>query len=288
MRRGMLEELNKSGLSVTDIANQSWCEYKVYLSGIEKEKTTRAMQRGTMVHKMLQKEVYKELSVEPVKYPDVFYKNAYENIMTLKSLLENGKGRELKIFGDIDGFVVRGIVDELVIEDGNVVVVENKTTEAESHKELRRRPHIVQVMLYKMLIDEIISKRYTFRKYYDSNNVGDMRLSPAFAEGLKSIGIKEEMMNIGAICSNMFDAFYALPKISDSLIVKYMNPEGSEVTEEIRIKYNAEELRKTLANDLLFWDKKRAPLPVPKEESWKCERCWFLKIKKCNFGLSYF
>ena len=132
MRKGILEELNKSSVTVTDIANQSWCEYKVFLSCTQKEGQTKAMRIGEAIHMNLQKEVYKELSVEPVNYPDVFYKNAYENILTMKSVVENGKGRELKIEGDIDGFTIRGKIDELLVENGETVIVENKTTNREN------------------------------------------------------------------------------------------------------------------------------------------------------------
>ena len=117
MRKGILEELNKSSVTVTDIANQSWCEYKVFLSCTQKEGQTKAMRIGEAIHMNLQKEVYKELTVEPVNYPDVFYKNAYENILTMKSVVDNGKGRELKIEGDIDGFTIRGKIDELLVEN---------------------------------------------------------------------------------------------------------------------------------------------------------------------------
>ena len=284
MRKGILEELNKSGISVTDMANQSWCEYKVYLSCIEKEKPTKAMEKGTMIHRKLQKEVYKELVVEPVTYPDVFYKNAYENIMTLKSLVENGKGRELKISGEIDGFTIRGQVDELMLQGEETVIIENKTSRNENHKEMYGDVHSVQVMLYRLMFDDIISKRFTFKKYYDSNSVYRMKLSPQFIEGLRGIGIKDELIGIGTICSNMFDAFYSIPKMSDRLMIRYMD-QGGGFIDEVEVNYDRQRLMKIIEKDMGFWKKEREPEPVRKEESWKCRHCYFLN--KCKFGLSY-
>ena len=44
-----------------------------------------------------------------------------------------------------------------------------------------------------------------------------MKLSPQFIQGLKEIGIKDDMINIGAICLSMFEGYQQLPKISDTL-----------------------------------------------------------------------
>ena len=290
MRKGILEELNKSSVTVTDIANQSWCEYKVFLSCTQKEGQTKAMRIGEAIHMNLQKEVYKELSVEPVNYPDVFYKNAYENILTMKSVVDNGKGRELKIEGDIDGFTIRGKIDELLVENGETVIVENKTTNRENgtHMDALREMHSVQAMVYRMLFKDILEKRYTFKRYYDTNGVSRMKLSPQFVQGLKEIGIKDDMINIGAICLSMFEGYQQLPKISDTLMIRYLDRGSREVIEEVRIKYDAQWLKKILDRDFLFWNKKKSPEPVPKEESWKCKSCYFLKINKCQFGASYF
>jgi hypothetical protein len=289
MRKGILEELNKSSITVTDLANQSWCEYKVYLSCTQKEKQTYAMRAGEAVHMNLQKEVYKELSVEPVNYPDVIYKNAYESIMTMNSVIDNGKGRELKIEGDIDGFTIRGKIDELIAENGQTVIVENKTVNGSSgaHNNAIREMHSVQAMVYRLMLKNIIEKRYTFKKYYDSNRISGMKLSPQFIQGLKDIGMKEDMINIGAICLNMFEAYARLPKISDDLIIRYIDRESKSIVEEVRLKYDHAWLSKILQKDLLFWNKQKAPEPVPKEESWRCRSCYFLKIKKCSFGISY-
>ena len=289
MRKGILEELNKSSVTVTDIANQSWCEYKVYLSCTQKEEQTKAMRIGETIHANLQKEVYKELTVEPVTYPDIFYKNAYENIMTMNSIVEGGKGRELKIEGDIDGFTIRGKIDELLVENGETVIVENKTTLKESggHNDTMHEMHSVQAMVYRLMFKDILDKRYTFKRYYDTNGVGRMKLSPTFIHGLKEIGIRDDMINIGAICLSMFESYQKLPKISDTLIIRYLNRMSREVVEEVRIKYDAAWLKKILDRDFEFWNKNRGPEPVSKEESWRCRSCYFMKIRKCQFGISY-
>jgi len=85
----------------------------------------------------------------------------------------------------------------------------------------------------------------------------------------------------------MFDAFFELPKVSDTLIIRYIDRGNKDISEEVRIKYDEKWLKGILGKDFLFWNKKKSPEPVPKEESWKCRSCYFLKINKCQFGANY-
>ncbi len=199
-RQNALQRLNKKSISAKDIANQFWCEKQMELYYTNGEKQTYVMQQGSAIHAKMQDEVYVPLTVEPASWADRLYKTAYENIMTLNTLRKDSLSREFKVYGSLNGYNVVGQIDELRMKDGKVTLVENKTTTPGRQLGAEYiKPHVVQVMLYRKLIDDIKSKSYACQNFSVYYRLDSLKLSEQFVQGLKSIGVKDNLLGLREI-----------------------------------------------------------------------------------------
>ena len=245
-------------------------------------KSNKAMDKGSAIHQQMQVAVYKELTVEPLTWPDKMYRTAYENILTVNTLLERGIARELKIYGAINGYLVVGQIDELRMKDGKVVIVENKTTGDRSGRMSPQytKPHFVQILLYRKLLAELRQRLYRFQNLDASYRLSQSTLSPDFVAGLKGLGIKDDLLSLKSIYTKMFEAVANLPELSDSLILHYVNSNTRETVADITVDYDGESINRDLIYALKYWNGEREANPVPEEEKWKCRVCRFFG-KEC-------
>jgi exonuclease V len=280
--KNILEKLGKKSISATDIASQFWCEKQMELNYLYGKRYTKEMAKGAEIHAELQAETYIPLAITPINYTDFLYKEFYENYLSLKGLKEKGVGREIRIYGSINGFKIIGKIDELRLEKGSVVVIENKTRETRyAINEAVVRPHKIQIMLYKRMLDDIIAKRYTHENFENTYLKGLKPLSDRFAEELKALGIARELQSIEGIYKKMFDEIYTMPKVSDELELVYIDRFTGERVETIRFKYNEEELNKLLIEAMRYWNGEVKARPVAEDEKWKCKFCRFYG-KECR------
>ncbi len=276
-KQSVLEKLHKKSISAKDIATQFWCEKQMELSYIHGFKSNKAMDKGSAIHQQMQVAVYKELTVEARTWPDKMYKTAYENILTISTLLDKGIARELKIYGAVNGYLVVGQIDELRMKDGKVIIVENKTTGDRSGRMSPQytKPHFVQILLYRKLLEELRQRRYTFQNLDASYRLAQSTLSQDFVAGLKSLGIKDELLSLKAIYTKMFDAMSGLPGLSNSLLLHYVNSNTKETVADITVDYDMDTINRDLIYALKYWNGEREARPVPEEEKWKCKACRF-------------
>lgn len=281
-KQSVLEKLHKKSISAKDIANQFWCEKQVELNYLHGFKFTKDMNAGMAIHQQLQVEVYKALAVEPVTYPDKMYKTAYENILSINTLAEKKVAREIKIFGSLSGYNVVGQIDELRMDGNKVVVVENKTVgRSEMPNPEFTKPHVVQARLYRKMLQELRDQSYKYQNFDIYSKVSDMKLSDKFMEGLRSIGVKEELISAKTIYTRMFESMSRLPELSDSIIIHYVSRNtGSEVG-DVTISYDAEALKKDIMYAMGYWRGEREAAPVLETEKWKCNMCRFFG-KECT------
>lgn len=281
-KKRVLERLGKNSISATDIASQFWCEKQMELNYLYGRRYTKEMARGSRIHEELQAEVYVPLAIEPINYTDFLYKELYENYLSIKGLKERGIGREIRIYGSINGFKVTGKIDELKLVDGKVVVVENKTRETRfAIDEAIVRPHKVQIMLYKYMLDEIIERRYTHQNFENTYIKGLKPLSERFVEELKALGVEGSLLSIEGIYKKMFDEIYTMPQISDELEIHYIDRFTGAKVQTIAFKYNYNELRGLLIDAMRYWNGEVEARPVNESEKWKCRFCRFYG-KECK------
>ncbi|MGC9037258.1 MAG: hypothetical protein ACP5GD_01345 [Candidatus Micrarchaeia archaeon] len=284
MQESVLAKLGKNSISATDIANQFWCEKQVELNYLYGKKYTEQMQKGKQLHEELKAETYIPLNIEPVTYADLLYKIGYENYMALKVLGEKKVCRELTIYGSLGGFKVVGQIDELRLDENGVRIIELKTVDFRqgfSTNQSKLKPNIVQVMLYKKLLDDLRLRRYTLYNFSKAYGLQTKKLSDSFLRALHELGIKEEYTNISEIYRLMFDEFYAMPKVSDKLEIRYVDRLTGKQISNIIINYDEERINRDLSFALKYWQGEREAMPVSKEERWKCRLCKFYG-KECK------
>ncbi len=281
-KQTVLQKLNKKSISAKDIANQFWCEKQMELYYTHPAKMTYAMEQGTAIHGKMQEEVYVPLTVEPIAWPDRLYKSAYENLATLNTLLKDKLAREFKIYGSLHGYSVVGQIDELRMVNGKVTIVENKTTDPGRKLESEYiRPHVVQVMLYRWLMDEIRNKQYQYQNFSISYRSDTLKLSEKFIEGLKSIGVKDDLMTLNGIYNKMFNAVISLPELNNNLVVHYLDRRTRESITEMNVPYDPKAMNKDIIYAMKYWSGEREAAPVPESEKWKCKICRFYG-KECK------
>jgi len=280
--KGVLEKLGKNGISATDIASQFWCEKQMELNYLYGKRYTKEMARGAKIHEELQAETYVPLTVEPINYTDFLYKELYENYLALKGLKQRGVGREIIIFGSINGFKLSGKIDELKLENGKIVVIEVKTRETRYViNEAVVKPHRVQAMLYKYMLDEIVSKSYTHENFENAYLKGLKPLSNRFLDQLKALSIEGNLLSIESVSKKVFEEIYTLPPIGDELELHYIDRFTGEKVQTMKFKYNKEELKKLLIGAMRYWNGEVKARPVSEEEKWKCRFCRFYG-KECK------
>ncbi|MCL5413207.1 MAG: exonuclease V [Candidatus Marsarchaeota archaeon] len=281
-KQSVLEKLRKKSISAKDISGQFWCEKQMEFSYIYGFPKTKAMDGGSAIHQQMQEEVYRPLMVEPATWPDRMYKTAYENLLTLNTLLDKKVARELKIYGSINGYLIVGQIDELRFDGEKVVIVENKTTTSSGKMSPQyMRPHIVQIMLYKKLFDDIKSGVYGFANLDVHYKLSQSALSTGFMQGLKEIGVNGDLMSLKSIYAKMFAAMSGMPALSNSLTLHYVDRSTKNVISDITVDYDWESLHKDLIYALKYWNGERDASPVPHEEIWKCNICRFFG-KECK------
>ncbi len=276
----VLARLGKSGISVTDIASQYWCERQTELNYIYGKTQTDTMKKGNEIHEELHKPLYVKLEAQPVNYADFLYKVGYEGYSALANLPSKKVAREIMIFGSINGYRLTGQIDELRIENAETVVSETKTKTGGKINSATLSLHKIQVMLYKMMLDDIRSQRYTYKNFYNIYGLKNMSMSSEFKEEVSKLGIGVEL-DLEGIYKMLFEQLSALPPVSNTLEIDYIDRSSNSETERVRITYDKGELDGIIRHAMGFWNGERESQPVPESEKWKCQRCRFFG-KQCK------
>ncbi len=286
-----LIRLNKRGILATDIAEQFWCERQMEYGYLYGKERTQYMKTGSNIHKKLEEKVRVEVDATPLNYADFLCKESYENYMSLLSLTEKGVGREIKIYGSVNGYRLSGKIDELKMLDGKTTVVEVKTkarngslrsgssSSGVSNSSMRR--HKVQLMLYKKMLDDVKSGAYSFDNFKKIYGIEKMTLTDQFTKQLQMLNIEEKFINLDSSYELMFNELKLLPEISNEMELRYIDQHSGEVFSSTTLTYDKEEMDKDLGFVLEYWNGGREALPVPESEKWKCNFCRFFG-KECK------
>jgi hypothetical protein len=282
IRQSALQRLKRNSISVKDIASQAWCEKQMELYILTPMPQTAAMEKGAAFHETRKVEVFMPLSVEPITWPDKFYRTAYENYTSLSSLKEKGSCRELKLYGSMNGFKVSGQLDELRMENGNVMVVEDKTVmNANGFSSARTKADTIQVSLYRKMLGDIKSGGYTFDNFAAAYSLETMSMSQEFLDGLQSIGVKKDLQTVRAMYKKMFEEILLMPEISDVLELRYFDRSTKQMVSNMKINYDKQALDEWLRYSMKYWSGEREAQPVSEAEKWKCNICRFFG-KECT------
>lgn len=260
------------GLLVSELAQQLWCEKRVELELLHGKEETPEMIKGSERHQELFDEITPVLVVQPETWIDAFFVRCYQMWSLSYKVLQEGKAREVPVFGKIGTKIVKGIIDELLITDGKLSVRETKTRvsgEVPDYYAYERVVHF-QVSLYKMLLDNIKIGCFTcsdLLKYYKigpEHSISETLLK-SFPKNALSTA------NVASMACTAFEVVKSLPETADTMVVQYETQKGDYIGER-EFTYDEKTLKTAIDFVLGFWEGTRTAAP-PLKNLWKCHFC---------------
>lgn len=283
------------GLRVTDITSAEWCQQQVAFTlsaRLPKEVTeTEAMAAGTAVHAALEAELSTAVEVAVSTVEDGWAVRLVDMMTGLHQLRMEGVTREIYIWGNVQGQWVRGIIDQLELDDnGHIRVVEHKTRRKPSLPMLAQQQTArLQVMTYKLLL-ELLPKTCSLAqltKFFHLLHLDLMRpLSDTVQQYAKAMGVVSDgaqPATLTLIAEQLQQQTSTMPQSSNHVKVCYIWQADSEVLGETKYEYDHAWLIFRLKQHMDFWEGVWTPQVVPAQESWKCRHCLFCQT--CPVGL---
>ncbi|MGC8670056.1 MAG: PD-(D/E)XK nuclease family protein [Candidatus Micrarchaeia archaeon] len=278
----VLEKLHKSSISITDIASQYWCEKQMELNYLYGKRINNAIRQGRAIHEELEEQVNIPIVLQPKSYADALYRNLYTSYSAIKALKENGKTREVNIYGSANGFKLVGKIDQLEIKHGMLTIIEDKTRSNDNiPTKAQQVTHKIQVMLYYKMLSDIKNGAYTDQNFSAAYKLPAMLLTEEFKRQLDALGVPKAQQNITQLSSTYFNELRTTPQLSDILVIRYINQFTGNEIKAYKTKYNSAEMSSMLQYVMKYWNGERQAMPVPEDEQWKCKFCVFYG-KECK------
>lgn len=269
-----LSRFRPSGVYVTDLSAQLWCEKKLELSFIHGFEETEEMQVGGEIHAQLEEEIVLMVTVRPSTLEDLLaikLDNLLDRSLQLK---QEGITRELPVKGIIGDLFVHGKIDELIVEDGMIQIVDNKTRKTPTIPSIPQlRTVEFQLMLYHRIMGQI--QNGMFKPEQLLGNCGFTKksgISADFQKELKRVNHKMEP-NLLKLCRLAFNSVQSLPPLSDDLHVTYRYQGDEKIIGTHKFKFDDFVFKRNLGFCKEYWYGKRAAIPVGEANRWKCNYC---------------
>jgi exonuclease V len=276
-----LSELHKSSISISDISSQYWCERQMEFNYKYGRRITEEIKGGKLIHEELEEETNVPVILQPKSYADAIYKKLYESCVAIDALKKNGKTREVSLYGSLSGYKLVGKVDELKLKDGATVIMEDKTrASAKMPSESQMLTHKIQVLLYRLLLDDIVMGRYTGENFRKAYSTSTLRVTDEFRHQLSALGIALALQSVDAVADTYFKSMLSL-RVSDSLQLRYIDQFTGNEIKLYTFQYSNEEVQQIVRYAFKYWNGERKSMPVPEEERWKCNYCVFFG-KECT------
>ncbi len=245
-------------------------------------KITAQIKEGRAIHEELENETNVPIILQPRNYPDALYRDLYRSYMALLSLKENGRTREVSIYGSINGYTVVGKIDELQSKDGEITILEDKTKQSDTiPSESQSLTHKVQIMMYKKMTEDILEGSYGIQNFVKAYRTNEMVLTEEFKRQLDAINVPKELQEVSKIAKKFFDAFASSGKLNANLRIRYINQFTGKEIKLYKFDYKKEEMDEMIKYILKYWNRERESMPVPESEQWKCNYCVFFG-KECK------
>jgi exonuclease V len=277
-----LQRLGKKSIRATDIAAQYWCEKQMELNYLKGPEITKEILKGKEIHEELENETNIPIVLQTKSYADFMYKSLYTTYKALETLKKNKKSRELLLYGNLGKFRVVGKMDELLVSNGNVVIVEDKTRASDKMPSAAQtKSHRAQVILYKKLLRDMISGIYNEDLFSREYGINRLSVTKEFERQLDALGVEKGIQTLPEITLKFFREYRSIGRLSDTMVIRYINQYTGKRIDNYKFKASDEELDGTISFALKYWNGEREALPVPYEEKWKCEYCMFFG-KECK------
>lgn len=242
---------------------------------------TAEIKGGRLIHEELEEETNVPVMLQPKSYADAMYKNLYESCVAIDSLKKKGKTREVRVYGSVSGYKLVGKIDELQFKDGIAVISEDKTRASPKiPSESQMMTHKIQVLLYRLLLGDLVAGSYTNDNFRKAYGISMLRLTDEFKHQLSALDISAAQQSVDAVADSYFKAMLSL-RLSDTLRLRYIDQFTGNEIKLYTFQYSNEEVQEIVRYSLKYWNGERESLPVPQQESWKCNYCVFFG-KECK------
>lgn len=274
--QNMLQELKKTSIKVSDISSQYWCEKQMELRYRFGEKITKEIKKGKAIHEALEDEVNVPVMLEPRNYADFMYKSLYTSWLSLSSLVEKRRGREIQIYGSINGYKLVGRIDQLQMEEGKVVLLDDKTTASpKKPSDSQLNSNRVQLMIYRKMLEDICSGAYAEANFTMSYGIDRLTMSNEFLMQLRATGVPDELHDFRSITGAFFLKYRSIGSLSNTVRIRYIDQSTRDEIGSYSFEYSDTAAQEIITYVLKYWNKERDASPVPESEKWKCNRCAF-------------
>ncbi|XP_007950912.1 exonuclease V [Orycteropus afer afer] len=274
-----MERFQLKYLYVTDLSTQNWCEqqmvYGKELPGFLAPEKADVLDTGASIHLARELEVH-DLVTVPITTKEDAWAVKFLNILSMIPTLQSeGCIREFPVFGEVEGVLLVGVIDELhYTAKGELELAELKT---------RRRPVLplaaqkkkdcFQVSLYKYIFDAMVQGKVTpaslihHAKLCPEKSLGPSVLRHAQQVGIsvKSLGDLMELVFLSLTLSD-------LPVI-DILKIEYISQETATLLGTEIVAFEEKKVREKVQHYMAYWMGHREPQGVDVEEAWKCHMC---------------
>lgn len=271
------------GLAVSELAQQLWCEKRVALELLYGKEETTDMKIGRKRHEELFEEIMPVIVVQPETWVDELFVRCHQMWVSAHQIKEEGIAREIPVYGKVGTTVVKGVIDEVVL-DTKLVLVETKTRASGIVPDYYAYTRVVefQLSLYKKMLDDIMKGNFTCADLLEFYNIGaDTTISKTLHNSLP-----EDILttSVSAMASTAFETLKMLPHSSDTLVVRYEDQHKTVIGEK-KFTFDEKTLQKTIDFVLGYWEGTREALP-PLKNPWKCDYCPELLREKCDAHLN--
>ncbi|XP_055979361.1 exonuclease V [Sorex fumeus] len=279
-----LERLHLNYLYVTDLCAQNWCEQQMVYGKELPELCTpeqeAALDAGASIHLARELEVHDLVNVAITAREDAWAVKFLNLLAMIPVLQSEGRVREFPVFGDVEGVLLVGVVDELHYTcKGELELSELKTRRRPMPpREAQKKKDFLQVSLYKCIFDAMVRGKVTAASLVRHADLRPEKpLGPAVLRHARQGGISVQslgdLMELGFLALTLSD----LPAI-DSLKVEYIHQETACVLGTEVVPYEEEEVRGKVRHWMTYWTGQRDPRGVDVEEAWKCRTCSYADI----------
>eukprot|EP00382_Lankesteria_abbotti_P000867 CAMPEP_0113845714 /NCGR_PEP_ID=MMETSP0372-20130328/912_1 /TAXON_ID=340204 /ORGANISM="Lankesteria abbotti" /LENGTH=597 /DNA_ID=CAMNT_0000814791 /DNA_START=65 /DNA_END=1858 /DNA_ORIENTATION=+ /assembly_acc=CAM_ASM_000359 len=268
-------EVKKNKLSATDFSAQLWCEKQLELTILTgKRRETEAMRSGTARHEILENADHETVEVEVDTAEESLGFRLLNTCILLQKLLQEGKSRELWVFGVVENeILVRGIIDEVHIRrdprnrNGELVLVDTKTRRQRTEPSAaQKRTSAMQLSIYQWIVGELRQGRGQFESLFRLYEV-----DPAMPFTHELLA---PYSNLEGLAAQFQELFCRLPPLKKSMQIAYEH-EGEEFC-RADVEYNEAGFAYSFQDLLQWWSGQRPTEVLLQCEKWKCRFCDFV------------
>lgn len=252
------------------------------LNYIYGSKITKEIKKGAAIHESLEEQANIPVVMQPKSYSDALYKSLYTSYLAVSTLPERQKCREVQMYGSIGGYKLVGRIDQLAMENGKVVVSEDKTkANFKMPSEAQVITHKAQLLIYRKMLEDLVVGEYGIKNFSVGYSIDKLKLSDEFLRQIKAMGIEEYLWSVPAVAHAFFSALTKLGGVSNSLKIRYLDQITRDEIKIYTFDYNKSDADNVITYVLKYWNGERKALPVPENEKWKCNFCVFYG-KECK------